>query len=198
MEEIRAKLVEAESRLGVMEDAERAAGERRERRGAADGGGTRGDARARLFGDKGGSTGAARDSRGRKPLQLSPLANGARGRGGMGTERRPRSTGARGATRRERELEQTVEKVRCLFRLCFSSSLFSPLLSLLLFSFAAAERPLREAPHGAGDETERAQAEGHGCDAHVRRAATEPAAQDEARGRGNARRARRAGDRGQG
>ena len=107
MEEMRAKLVEAESRLGVMEDAERAAGERR---GGTDGGGTRGDARARLFGEKGAGKETARNSRGRKPLQLSPMANGARGRGG--TERRPRSTGARGATRRERELEQTVEKLR--------------------------------------------------------------------------------------
>ena len=65
------------------EEEQRAADDRR--RGVSRAGGTRNEARTRLYGDKQSRPGSGGDARGgRKPLQLSPLANqrGDRGRGG--------------------------------------------------------------------------------------------------------------------
>jgi len=84
MEEMRAKLVESESRLALLEEEEQRAADDR-RRGVSRAGGTRNEARTRLYGDKQSRPGSGGDARGgRKPLQLSPLANqrGDRGRGG--------------------------------------------------------------------------------------------------------------------
>jgi centrosomal protein CEP290 len=104
MEEMRATLVEQESRLGELEDELIDAREKLATRRAATGG-SRQDSRARLF--KSGRATSTTTNHGRKPLQLSPLANN---RGG--NEKRTRRPRSGGSTRRERELEQTVEKLR--------------------------------------------------------------------------------------